>query len=71
MTLVQLGLLEPAAKVGQWFERLWAAQPDPAAELYHVWAAEGGLRTSCAPGEEVPAPRLFPGTFVPLVLFPV
>jgi hypothetical protein len=53
MTLVQLGLLPQACKVGEWFARLWAAQPAAEKELYHVWqGAGGGLQTSCAPGLE-------------------
>ena len=53
MTLVQLGLLDPARRVGVWFENLWNAQPNPDKELYHVWRQEGGLQTVCEPGMEV------------------
>ena len=53
MSLLQLGRLEDAVRVGEWHQKLWAAQPDIGSALYHTWSPTAdGLRTELREGEE-------------------
>ena len=52
MSAVITGRIEAALKVGEWFRRLWAAQPELPDRLYCVWTHAGGLATTVPAGED-------------------
>lgn len=57
MSLLQLGRLDDAIKVGEWHAKVWDTQPDIATRLYHTWSEAlepPGLRTELMLGEEQP-----------------
>jgi hypothetical protein len=46
-----LGRLDVARRTGGWLQRLYDAQPDLSAGLYHVWDRERGLVTAFSAGD--------------------
>jgi hypothetical protein len=53
MSAVMTGDMEAAIRTGEWFARLWAAQPGLPGRLYTVWTRAGGLSTSVPKGENI------------------
>jgi hypothetical protein len=51
MSAVMTGDIEAAARTGEWFARLWDAQPDLPDRLYTIWTRAGGLATEVPEGE--------------------
>jgi hypothetical protein len=51
MTASLMGRLDLARSVGEWFRRLWQAQPELPHRLYTVWKPQSGLATSVPDGE--------------------
>jgi hypothetical protein len=52
MSAVMTGRPDLALKVGEWFRRLWEAQPELPERLYCVWTRGGGLATRVPAGED-------------------
>lgn len=53
MTAALLGRLDAARAVGEWFRRLWDAQPHLPERLYTVWKPQTGLATTVPEGENL------------------
>jgi hypothetical protein len=51
MSAVITGRMAEAINVGEWFARLWQAQPALDDRLYTIWTRAGGLATEAPPGE--------------------
>jgi hypothetical protein len=51
MTAVLIGRVDLALKVGEWFSRLWQAQPELPERLYSVWTRAGGLAEAPQEGD--------------------
>jgi hypothetical protein len=52
MSAVIAGDLAAALRVGEWLERLWAAQPALPDRLHTVWTRAGGLAVAVPPGDD-------------------
>ncbi|MEA2510884.1 MAG: hypothetical protein QOJ59_371 [Thermomicrobiales bacterium] len=52
MSAAITGRLDLALKVGEWFRRLWEAQPELPEKLYCIWSRGGGLATTVPTGED-------------------
>jgi hypothetical protein len=51
MSAVITGRITQATLVGEWFARLWDAQPAPEQRLYTIWTRAGGLATDVPSGD--------------------